>query len=121
MKVLVAEDDPFLAKIYRMNLEQEGFEATVVGNGELALEAAKKDPPDIILLDIMMPKMDGFAALEQLKKDATLKDIPVLVLSNLGQESDVKKGKEFGAVDFIIKGNVDVDEVTEKIKKYVEN
>ena len=118
MKILIAEDDQFLTKIYRMTLEQEGFEVTLAKDGVQAMEFVKKDKPAVILLDIIMPKKDGFEVLKELKESAEFKDIPVLVLSNLGQESDIAKARKAGAVDYVIKGNVEVEDVIKKIKKY---
>ena len=118
MKVLIAEDDEFLLKVYRMTLEQEEFDVVIAEDGEEALEQAKKEKPDLILLDILMPKKDGFDVLKELKENKDLKDIPVIILSNLGQEADIEKGKALGAVDYIIKGDVDIENVIQKVKKY---
>ena len=118
MKILIAEDDEFLLKVYRMTLEQEKFDVVIAKDGEEALKQAAKEKPDLILLDILMPKKDGFDVLKELKENEDLKDIPVIILSNLGQEADIEKGKELGAVDYIIKGNVDIENVIQKVKKY---
>jgi DNA-binding response OmpR family regulator len=118
MKILIAEDDPFLSKIYKMTLEGEGHEVLMASDGEDALKICHKDRPDIILLDILMPKKDGFAVLKEVKATEGCKDIPVVILSNLGQEADVQKGLKLGAVDYIVKGNVELEDVAGKIKKY---
>jgi len=118
MKVLIAEDDEFLLKVYRMTLEQEKFDVVIAEDGEEALEQAAKEKPDLILLDILMPKKDGFDVLKELKENKGLKNIPVIILSNLGQTADIEKGKELGAVDYIIKGDVDIENVIKKVKKY---
>jgi len=89
-------------------------------DGQKGLEAAAKVNPDIILLDILMPKMDGFSVLEELKKDAKTKDIPVILLTNLGQKEDVKKGFDLGAAGYLIKAHFMPSEVVEKIKKILE-
>lgn len=114
-KVLVAEDDKFLSKAYAAKLKKTGFEVIVAMNGIEAVQKAKSDKPDIILLDLVMPKKDGFEALSDIKKDPTTKGIPVVILSNLGQEEDVKKGKELGAVDYLVKSNIAIQEVVDKI------
>lgn len=114
--VLLVEDDTFLANIYKTKLEMEKFKVTAAENGEDGLDAAKKKKPDIILLDILMPKMDGFAVLEELKKAPETKGIPVILLTNLGQKDDVERGLEMGAVDYLIKAHTKPSETVEKIK-----
>lgn len=114
--VLLVEDDSFLANIYKTKFEMEKFKVTVAENGEEGLDLARKKAPDIILLDILMPKMDGFAVLEELKKDATTKAIPVVLLTNLGQKDDVERGLEMGAVDYLIKAHTKPSETVEKVK-----
>ncbi len=114
--VLLVEDDTFLANIYKTKLEMEKFKVTTAENGEEGLEAAQKKKPDIILLDILMPKMDGFAVLEELKKDTETQKIPVILLTNLGQKDDVERGLEMGAVDYLIKAHTKPSETVAKIK-----
>ena len=115
--VLLVEDDNFLANIYKTKFEMEGFKVSVASDGEEGLEAVKKKKPDIILLDILLPKMDGFIVLEHLKKDDEVKDIPVILLTNLGQKDDVEKGLEMGAVDYLIKAHFKPSETVDKVKK----
>lgn len=119
-QVLLVEDDSFLANIYKTKFELEDFKVTVAGNGELGLKEAKKKKPDIILLDILLPKMDGFTVLEQLKQDSDLKDVPVILLTNLGQKDDVKKGLELGAKDYLIKAHFKPSETVEKVRNVLE-
>lgn len=119
-QVLLVEDDSFLANIYKTKFELENFKVTVAGNGELGLKEAKKKKPDIILLDILLPKMDGFTVLEQLKQDSDLKDVPVILLTNLGQKDDVKKGLELGAKDYLIKAHFKPSETVEKVRNVLE-
>lgn len=118
--VLLIEDDSFLANIYKTKFEMEGFKVTVAGNGELGLKEAKKKSPDVILLDILLPKMDGFTVLEQLKEDSDLKSVPVILLTNLGQKDDVDKGLKLGAADYLIKAHFKPSETVEKVKKVIE-
>ena len=87
--VLLVEDDTFLGNIYKTKFDMEGFKVSVAENGEEGLADAKKKKPDIILLDILLPKLDGFRVLEKLKADDELKNIPVILLTNLGQKDDV--------------------------------
>ena len=114
--VLLAEDDTFLANIYKTKFDMEGFKIVHADNGEKALEEARKKKPSIILLDILMPKMDGFSVLEELKKDKDLKDTPVILLTNLGQKDDVDKGLAMGANDYLIKAHFKPSEVVAKVK-----
>jgi DNA-binding response OmpR family regulator len=117
VKILLIEDDTFLVEMYTTKFELEGFGVISAEDGIKGLEMVKKETPDIILLDILMPKMDGFAVLDALKKDKTTADIPVVLLTNLGQKEDVKKGFEKGAVGYLIKAHFMPSEVVEKIKK----
>lgn len=117
--VLVAEDDKFYANIYKTKLAKEGFEIAVVGDGLQALQLARERKPDLILLDLVMPVKDGFETLREIKSDANLKDVRVIVLSNLGQEEDIKKAKDLGALDYVVKANVSIGEMMSKIKGYL--
>lgn len=117
--ILVAEDDKFYANIYRTKLTKEGYEVVVVGDGAQAMKLARQKKPDLILLDIVMPVKDGFETLKELKADANLKSVKVIVLSNLGQEEDIKKAKELGAVDYIVKANVSIGQMMSKIKSFI--
>ncbi len=115
--MLLVEDDVFLSSIYQKKFEMEGYKVTTADNGEKALVEAKAKKPSIIMLDILLPKLDGFAVLTQLKADETTKDIPVILLTNLGQKDDVEKGLQMGAVDYLIKAHFKPSEVVDKIKK----
>lgn len=115
--ILLVEDDVFLSGIYQKKFEMEGFKISTADNGEKGLADAKKKKPDIILLDILLPKMDGFSVLKALKEDAAVKDIPVILLTNLGQKDDVEKGLEAGAVDYLIKAHFKPSEIVEKVRK----
>jgi DNA-binding response OmpR family regulator len=95
----------------------EGYKVSTADNGEKGLNDAKKKKPSIILLDVLLPKLDGFAVLEKLKADPTTKDIPVVLLTNLGQKDDVEKGLEAGAVDYLIKAHFKPSEIVDKVKK----
>lgn len=114
--VLLVEDDGFLASIYAQKLELEGFEVSLATNGEDGLRLAAKVSPDIILLDLIMPKLDGFQVLEQLKKDSETKAIPVLILSNLGQKEDVERCIALGAAGYMIKAHTLPHETIDKVK-----
>jgi DNA-binding response OmpR family regulator len=116
-KVLLAEDDKFLTQAYSHGLGRAGFAITHAPDGEIALEKIRADRPDIILLDLIMPVKNGFEVLEELQKDERLKTIPVIILSNLGQETDIQKGRELGARDYLIKSNSSMNTVIGKIKE----
>jgi len=115
--VLIVEDDTFLANIYKTKFEMEGFKVSQAGDGEQAVKEAKKKKPDIILLDILLPKMDGYTVLNTLKQDEEVKNIPVIMLTNLGQKDDVEKGIEMGAADYLIKAHFKPSETVEKVRK----
>lgn len=116
IKVLIVDDDVFLSGIYFTKLDNEGFDVIIARDGEEGLKAALKEKPDLILLDVLMPKLDGFEALKRLKEDASTKDIPVILLTNLGQKEDVERGVKEGAVDYLIKAHFVPAEAVAKIK-----
>ena len=117
ISVLLVEDDVFLAGIYQKKFEMEGFKVMVSDNGEKGAIDAKKKKPNIVLLDILLPKLDGFAVLAKLKGDPDTKNIPVILLTNLGQKDDVEKGLQNGAVDYLIKAHFKPSEVVDKVRK----
>lgn len=119
MKIVIAEDDKFILRALVDKFKREGYEVTEASNGEEALLKVKEVKPDIMLLDLVMPKKNGFDVLAEMKLDDTISKIPVLVLSNLGQDSDVKKAKDLGAVDFYIKSNSPIAGVVEKVKHFI--
>lgn len=102
-KIVLAEDEPQIARLIEFKLEKEGYQVTWKENGEEALKAIKADKPDLILLDVMMPVMDGYEVLRRLKEDESLKSIPVVMLTARAQERDVVKGIDLGAEDYITK------------------
>lgn len=115
--LLVAEDDQFYANLYRTKLEKEGFGVVVASNGTETLELLKKHHPNLIILDLVMPEMDGFEVLKKLKEESDLKDVPVIILSNLGQEEDIERAKEFGVFKYIIKSNVSIHQMVESVEE----
>lgn len=117
--ILVAEDDAIYSKVYQNKLAKEGYEVVVVGNGDEAIKKAKELKPDLILLDLIMPIMDGFAALAELKGNSETKNIKVVVMSNLGQDTDVQKAKDLGANEYFIKSNISIQEFVDKVKSYL--
>lgn len=118
--ILVIEDDEFLAGIYITKLEKEGFDVVHAADGEAGVKLAKAKPPGLILLDILMPKLDGFEVLKALKSDPKVKHVPVIMLTNLGQKEDVDRGLKLGAADYLIKAHFVPSETVVKIKKILE-
>ncbi|PIR92867.1 response regulator [Candidatus Falkowbacteria bacterium CG10_big_fil_rev_8_21_14_0_10_43_10] len=116
IKILLVEDDSFLLNMYADKFQSENFEVFTADSGDRALKIAQDKIPDIILLDIMLPKKDGFEVLRELQKEASTKAIPVILLTNLSQREEVKKGLELGAKDFLIKAHFMPNEVVEKVK-----
>lgn len=119
-KILLVEDDTFLSNIYQTKFTKEGYQVFAASDGEDALKAVKIKKPDIILLDVLLPKLDGFAVLEKLKKDPETKDIPVILLTNLGQRDDVDRGLQLGAADYLIKAHFKPSETVAKVRKILE-
>lgn len=117
--VLLVEDDTFLSGMYVKKLNIEGFDVQLASDGEEGLREAKAVLPDIVLLDIVLPKMDGFHVLEGIKKDEKTKKIPVILLTNLGQKEDVDRGLTLGAADYLIKAHFMPSEVVDKVKKLI--
>jgi len=115
-KVLLVEDDKMIIDMYTLKFSQEGYDIMQAENGQDGLDLAKAQLPAIILLDIILPQMDGFTVLKELKADPNTKDIPVVLLTNLGQDGDVKKGLELGANDYLIKANYTPSQVVDKVK-----
>lgn len=120
-KVLLVEDDKMLADMYVTKFSKEGMEIMKADDGSKGLEMAKQHKPDLILLDIIMPKLDGFAVLRELKKDPTMANTHILLLTNLGQSEDVEKGKQLGADDYFIKANHTPAEIVDKVKYLLTN
>lgn len=115
-KIMIVEDDRFLSSILKGRLEKEAFLVRQAFDGESALKQLREDRPDLIILDIIMPKMSGFEFLEALASDPQIAHVPVVVASNLGQESDIQKAKELGVVDYYVKVQVSVDDLIKMIK-----
>lgn len=115
-RILLVEDDKFLSLALGDKLTREGFTVVKAANGEEALAKVRLERPDLILLDLIMPQKTGFEVLADIKLEPSTRDIPVIVLSNLGQEVDIKKAKDLGASDYLVKSDVEMRTVVEKIK-----
>ncbi|MFH1564510.1 MAG: response regulator [bacterium] len=114
--LVVIEDDKYLADIYATKLKLEGFNVEIANDGKAGLLAIKKLMPDLILLDIMMPVMDGFSVLHAIKTDESIKDLTVIMLTNLNSPEDVKKGLELGACDYMVKAHFVPADIVAKVK-----
>lgn len=115
-KILLIEDDRFLSEIYVAKFQEAGFEISVAENGEIGLRKIKEQKPTLVLVDVVMPTTDGFEVLRDIKRDEETKNIPVIVLSNLGEEKDVRRGLELGAADYLIKVHYTPTEVVSKVR-----
>ena len=119
-KILLVEDDSLMVKMYDLKFTHDGFSVAVALDGEEGLQKARAENPDIIVLDIMLPKMSGTEVLEKLKEDPTTRDKPVIVLTNLNvTEEDVAKCKDLGAKEILMKTDVTPQEVVDKIRQYL--
>lgn len=118
-KILMIEDDIFLRKIYRDQLTQAGFEFIEATNGVEGLHKVITDNPDLILLDLMLPLKNGFDVLEELRTNPKTKNIPVIVLSNLSQRSDIQEALNLGAQDYLIKTDIRISEVVNKVNEWL--
>lgn len=118
--ILIVEDEEFLVTALKDNLEAEGCAVDTAQNGEEAMKQIRASRPNIILLDLLMPKRDGFYVLEEVKKNLEWKLIPIIVLSNLGGDAEIKRALEMGADDYFVKSQHPIEEVIEKVKEYLE-
>lgn len=116
-KILLIEDEEIMVDLLTKKLEKEGYELSVARDGKEGLEMMKKERPDLVLLDIIMPKMGGFEVMEAMSKDSELKQIPIIVISNSGQPVELDRAQRLGARDWLIKTEFDPQEVLDKVNK----
>ena len=118
-KILIAEDEDILLNVLKDRFEAEGWEVTTAKDGVEAMGAINKEPKlDLVLLDLLMPKKDGFEVLKEVRDNPELKNLPIIVLSNLGGDEDIKKALALGAKDYFVKTQHPMSEIVEKAKKY---
>ncbi len=115
-KILIVEDDKFLRELIKKKLAMEGFEVLEAVDGEEGVKKAKEEMPDLILLDLILPGIDGFEVLKRVKEDEKTQPIPVIILSNLGQREEIERGLKLGATDYLVKAHFTPAEIIEKIK-----
>lgn len=118
-KILIIDDDQIISEMYRVKFGQSGFDADVLNTGKKALEKIKEYEPDVVLLDIVMYPVDGFAVLEEVNSGQLKKKPKVVVLSNVGQKEEIEKGKALGAADYIVKSNMTPSEVVSRVKEVI--
>ncbi len=115
--VLLVEDEPLLGNLLKQRLEKEGITVLLNRDGEEAIRTLREVKPDLILLDLILPKISGFQIMEALQADATLERAPIIVVSNLGQDTDIAKGQSLGAVEYFVKAKMSLEDLVENIKK----
>lgn len=118
-KIILIEDDKFLMNALRVKLTEARFELSIAEDGEEAIKMLSSLQPDLILLDLILPKKDGFSVLEEIKQNEKLKKIPVIIISNLGQKEDIDRGIKLGAADYIVKADTSIQGIIEKINKFL--
>ena len=118
-KILIAESDQFIQRAVREAVESAGFQTIAAKNGNEALEKMRSEQPDLVLLDLMMPEKNGFEILEEVSMGENAGEIPILIFSNLSQESDIQKAKDLGAADYLVKTDISMKEIVEKIREYL--
>ncbi|MBI3335829.1 MAG: response regulator [Candidatus Portnoybacteria bacterium] len=118
-KILLIEDDSFISQMYSLKFKQTPYDFLVARDGKEGLQMVKEQKPDLILLDIILPEIDGFTLLAEIKKDPELASIPLLLLTNLGQQENIQKGMALGANDYIIKAHYTPQEVVEKVEAFL--
>ncbi len=118
-KILIIEDEEIISNLLAKKLSQVGYEVRIAFNGKEGLEMLYKEKPDLVLIDIVMPQKDGFETIAEMKSDQTLKDIPIIIVSNSGQPVELDKAREMGVQDWLIKTDFDPQEVLVKVKKQI--
>jgi DNA-binding response OmpR family regulator len=119
VRVLFVEDDPSVAQMYKLKLELDGYDVEVASDGEKALEIARTDRPDIIFLDIRLPKLDGFGVLEALRKEPKTERLPVVILSNYSEKELIERGLRLGALDYLIKTQTTPAHLSSGLEKWL--
>ena len=115
-KILIIEDDKFLRELISQKIAKEGFDVVEAIDGEEGLKKVKSEKPDLVLLDLILPGIDGFEVLSKTKEDTETGLIPIIILSNLGQKDDIERGLRLGAVDYLIKAHFTPGEIIDKMK-----
>ncbi len=117
-KILLVEDEPMLGNLLKQRLVKENYEVVQARDGAEAIRFLKTDNVDLVLLDIILPKMSGFEVMEAINSDPSIHSAPIVIVSNLGQEGDVERGQQLGAVGYFIKAQLSIEELISKIKEF---
>jgi len=117
--ILLIEDEPLLGALLKQKLEKSGFDVTLLRDGAQALEYLKANKPDLVLLDIILPKISGFELMEKIQSDSGFQSPPIIIVSNLGQDSDIKKGEKLGAVGYFVKARISMEDLVEKVARFL--
>lgn len=118
-KILIVEDDPLMQRMYQKAFSFDGYDVSVAGDGVEGLDKVRTEKPTVVLLDVMMPKMNGLEALEKIKADPEIKTIPIIMLTNLAGSADVEKALSSGAVKYIVKSEQEPKEVVKMVKEII--
>ncbi|MBI2052830.1 MAG: response regulator [Candidatus Ryanbacteria bacterium] len=118
-KILIIEDDKFLIKVYSDKLMREGFDVSMAISGEEGAGKILEQKPDLVLLDVVLPQKNGFDILSQIKLNPDTKSIPVIIITNLAQDSDIKTGLELGAADYLVKTDFSINKLPELVRKHL--
>ncbi len=118
-RILLVEDDSFLSNLLRVRFQKEGIDVVLAKDGEEAIKKMIEDSLSLVLLDLILPKKSGFEVLEQISSDPQIANVPVIIISNLGQTSDIERGKSLGAIEYFVKAKVSINDLVEKIKEYI--
>lgn len=118
--ILLIEDEPLLANLLKQRLEKDGFKVLLARDGEEGLKTLREIKPDLILLDIILPKISGFEIMETLKSNIEFQQAPIVIISNLGQDTDIEKGQALGAVGYFIKAKISIEELVVQLKRFLE-
>lgn len=118
-KILIVEDEKAMAEVLRDEFALHHYDLSIAKNGEEAIKKIQSWNPDLVLLDLLLPRMDGFSVLKEMKADEELRNVPVIVLSNLGQDDDIKLAMSLGAVDYFVKAQHPIKEIIQKVQKYL--
>jgi len=118
-KILIVEDEEIIYSLLQKKLSQEGYEVRVAKDGQEGIDKMKEQKPDLVLMDIIMPRKSGFEVMEEMQKDEELRTVPIVVISNSGQPVELDRAKELGAIDWLVKTEFDPQEVIEKVRKHI--
>jgi len=118
-KILLIEDDPFLSSLLKNRFSKEGLDVMYAKDGQEAITILKDAQPDVILLDLILPKKSGFEVMEAVRQDPQLRDAPIIIISNLGQPEDMQKGQELGAVEYFVKAKTSIDDLVKNVLDFM--